>query len=119
VGLKRLRGPVSIGIALLAASGAAGQSAPPLRGSIAFVGASAPDVHGEIYSVRADGSQRRNLTRHGHADISLTPSPDLRRIAFMSSRDGSYGVWVAGIDRPRPVRIARVRGEPVEPAMSW
>jgi Tol biopolymer transport system component len=43
---------------------------------------------GEIYVMNADGSGKRNLTRNPAQDGRPSWSPDGRRIAFVSNRDG-------------------------------
>ena len=44
--------------------------------------------NGEIYVMNADGSGKRNLTRNPAQDGRPSWSPDGRRIAFVSNRDG-------------------------------
>ena len=46
-----------------------------------------PDVR-HIYVMNADGSGKRNLTRNPAQDGRPSWSPDERRIAFVSDRDG-------------------------------
>ena len=50
---------------------------------------------GDIWTMRNDGSRKRNLTDSpGVADWSPSVSPDGRSIAFMSSRDGAHELWL-------------------------
>ena len=44
--------------------------------------------------MNADGSGQRNLTRNPAYDADPAWSPDGRKLAFVSNRDGSYGVYV-------------------------
>lgn len=46
----------------------------------------------EIYVIRVDGTARRNLTNHPAEDSSPTWSPNGAEIAFVSYREGTYGV---------------------------
>ena len=50
------------------------------------VQADAADQGGDIYSIRLDGTGRRNLTHDPAFDYLPTPSPDGKRIAFVSNR---------------------------------
>ena len=61
----------------------------------------------EIYVMEVDGNNQRRLTNHPNWDISPSWSPDGKRIAFMSDRDGhvnmpgglpSYEIYVMDAD---------------------
>jgi len=52
----------------------------------------------------------RNLTNNPAQDVGATFSPDGRRIAFMSDRGGSWGIWVMNADGSNPTRLAPVPG---------
>jgi Tol biopolymer transport system component len=53
----------------------------------------------DIYRMRADGTERENLT---HLPMeyygSLTLSPSGTSVAFLSNRDGCYGIWSMNVD---------------------
>jgi TolB protein len=48
--------------------------------------------------MNADGSGQRKLARLSNSDPSFSWSPDGRRIAFVSKRDGNDEVYVVGVD---------------------
>ena len=60
------------------------------QAQIAFV--SERDGNSEIYMMDADGSNQRRLTNHPDRDFSPSWSPDGKRIAFVSNRDGHANI---------------------------
>ena len=52
----------------------------------------------EIYVMDADGKNQQNLTNHPDWDASPSWSPDGKRIAFMSDRDGNAEIYVMDAD---------------------
>ena len=61
----------------------------------------------EIYVMNADGSGQRRLTRNGGGDFAPAWSPDGRRIAFVSRRDGNLEIYVMNADGSGQRRLTR------------
>jgi TolB protein len=62
----------------------------------------------EIYLMKADGSELTRLTDHPAVDMWAAMSPDGRRIAFQSNRDGSRGdLYVMNADGSALTRLTR------------
>ena len=74
------------------------------NGRIAFVSTPTLADEGkfEIYTMRADGSDARRLTNNAAFDAGPTFSPDGKRIAFVSHRDGNYEIYRDERRRDRP-----------------
>lgn len=67
------------------------------EGLIAF--ASVQDnVNGDIFTMKADGSEVTNLTNNPATDESPAWSPDGTRIAFVSDRSGGRDIYLMNVD---------------------
>jgi Tol biopolymer transport system component len=73
---------------------------------------------GEIYVINADGSGQRRLTRNRAKDIAPVGSPDGRRIAFASDRDGNFELYVMAANGSRPRRLTWNAGVDADPTWS-
>jgi Tol biopolymer transport system component len=69
------------------------------RFQIAWTHSNGPwNTNGEIFVMNADGSGQRNLSRHPAHDFYPAWSPDGRKIAFLSRRDGRLEIYVVNAD---------------------
>ena len=74
------------------------------RTKIAF--ASARDGNYEIYVMDGDAKNLRRVTVHPNIDQYPTWSPDGKKIAFVSNRNGGYiQIWVIDAEGKNPVRL--------------
>ena len=64
----------------------------------------------DVYIVPARGGTPRNLTNSPSQDSGATFSPDGRSVAFMSDRDGSWGIWIIRLDGSNPQKALAVPG---------
>ncbi|HEY2932639.1 MAG TPA: S9 family peptidase [Acidobacteriota bacterium] len=62
----------------------------------------------DLWVVSTEGGQPRRLTQEPGRDDSPRWSPDGKRIAFISTRDGKPQVWLAGIDGSAPSKVTQV-----------
>ena len=76
-----------------------------------------PDERREIYVMNADGSDRKSLTDNSVFDVGFSWSPDGRKIAFVSLRDGNVEIYVMNADGNEQKRLTN---NPAEDALfSW
>lgn len=65
----------------------------------------------EIYSMNADGSDQRRLTNNIFQDTFPAWSPDGKRIAFLSTREGDIEIYTMDPDGGNVVRVTDSIGE--------
>ena len=56
----------------------------------------------EVYVMNADGTDQRRLTHHQNNDFNPAWSPDGKRIAFTSQRDGGFEIFLMNADGSEP-----------------
>ena len=109
VAVVSLRGPGYIpwlGRALLCAEPPLAAGSAPAKSRIAFVSTPGPGS-APLYVVNADGSGQGWLTLTAEGGPPVAWSPDGRRIAFASMRDGNSEVYVMNADGSGQRRLTR------------
>ncbi len=72
----------------------------------------------EIYVMDADGRNPQNLTNHPNSDENPSWSPDGKRIAFDSFRDGNRDIYVMDVDGGNQRRLTKNPFKDWEPTWS-
>lgn len=65
----------------------------------------------DIWTMNADGTDRKQLTADAGVNLGQTISPDGRYIIFTSNRAGTFNIWRMDIDGANPVQLTRGSGE--------
>ena len=72
----------------------------------------------EIYVMNADGSEVTRLTNNDAEDLQPAWSPDARRIAFVSGRDGNWNIYVVNADGSGTTRLTHHAASDWRPSWS-
>lgn len=75
----------------------------------------------EVFTMKVDGSERKNVTADPAADQMPSWSPDGRRIVFSSNRGGDlqrFEVWTVNLDGKEPKVLYRDAGSSVDPVFA-
>ncbi len=65
------------------------------------------DMLGDIYTMPISGGEAKPLVLGFEWNMQATYSPDGKKIAFLSDRDGMMNVWVMNADGSDPVQITK------------
>jgi Tol biopolymer transport system component len=96
-------------------------AAPPSQ--IVFAANRLPRANGEVYRINPDGS-RIDLSKSPGLDLFPVVSPDGKRIAFLSVRDGHAAAYVVGTDgrglrRVSPLLFASAPNNGLSAQFAW
>jgi len=88
---------------VLSCAGARAASQPAL---LAIASDRADDLgRGRVYTVAADGSDLRRVSRGNGDDTGVVATRDGKRVAFLRTVDGATNVWVANADGSRARQV--------------
>lgn len=110
---------LTLSLAVLLQTGPGAATAPGINGLIAFQSWVGTRV--QIYTIAPDGTNLRNVSANSYNDLAPAWSPDGRRIAFTSERDGGPGVrdiYVMDADGSHACRLSTGSGVSGRPAWS-
>jgi Tol biopolymer transport system component len=62
----------------------------------------------DIFVMRPDGTDLRQVTVDPHADTGASWAPDSRRVVYLSDRDTSWSLWSVRTDGSGEARLARL-----------
>ncbi|MCH8987821.1 MAG: serine/threonine-protein kinase [Chloroflexi bacterium] len=99
-------------------SGTISQLLPVPPDRIVFASGRNEETKREIYIMNADGSGQTRLTNNKHTDQWPVWSPDGRRIAFTSFRDGVSGIYIMNADGSDQTRLTTSPGRAWDPTWS-
>ncbi len=78
----------------------------PIGGKIVYTSDMSGTSHLQIYSVKADGGSRGNLTHDQSNNTQPAWSPDGTKVAFVSDRDNGLGhIFVMNADGSNPIEL--------------
>ena len=89
-----------------------------VSGRLVFMAKEADDALWSIYAMRPDGTDPERLTENEANDTGPVCSPDGRRIAFVSDRDGNRQVYVMNADGNEQINLSNNASEDWTPSWS-
>lgn len=83
--------------------------ASPIPGTERIAFSATVDANLDVYTVKADGSERSRLTSDANRDWGAVATPDGTALIFQSDRDGSdtdvYDIFTMGVDGSGPTNL--------------
>jgi Tol biopolymer transport system component len=111
---------LTLAVLLAISSGTVASGRASTPSPIVFAADRAPSLSGEIYRLAPNG-RRIDLSRSPYQDTNPVVSSDGKRVAFISDRGSTAGVYEVGIDgRGLVVVVRKVPGlDPHTPDLAW